>query len=153
MPEQIIHNQCLSCRECEGARSVNKVKIPVLSATGVRAHYVWKLPLDVSCCPRLCALWPSFERRTWPSGWGLKTTALSHTFVLVKTVNNHKTYSINKWNIDFVFVLQWCVCVYTCINHVHTVTFWPLTSARKKNHYISGLQLGFWLKKGLGMLW
>lgn len=36
-----------------------------------------------------------------------------------KTPHNNKTYSINKWNIHFVW---WCVrvYVYTCINHVGT---------------------------------
>lgn len=65
---------------------------PVLSAATVRPHYVWKLPLDLSCCPRLCALWPSFGRGMWPSSWELNTTALSFVHLYYSTLMKQRQF-------------------------------------------------------------
>lgn len=71
---------------------------------------MWKLPLDASCCPRVCALWPSFERGTWLSGWGLNTGALSpHTFVLFNTMMEQR--EINSHNAKIYSINNFCVCI------------------------------------------
>lgn len=54
------------------------------------------LPLDVSRCRTRSVLWPSIERGTWPSNWGLNTAAqlLTHpveayeAFTLILSVND-----------------------------------------------------------------
>lgn len=131
----IDHKQSMSV--LEGSERVQgqstKSTSSVLSAAGVRAHYVWKLPLDVSCCPRLGALWPSFERGTWPSDWGLNTAVLkAHTVLLFSTVLRQRKRSLTvlkQWKqmkhdfCVFLCVSDVCVCVLT-VKHEGGAATW-----------------------------